>query len=44
MATDYGASYLPSDELYSGMGSFWAELCFASEQNAIDAGYRRGPH
>jgi hypothetical protein len=44
----YGVYYLPSDELYPKPGELDSLLnlrhCFAAEQDAINAGYRRGPH
>lgn len=48
--TESGLYFLPSDELYrdrqTGMSSefFSDQLCFASEQDAVQVGYRRGPH
>jgi hypothetical protein len=44
VGTSYGIYYLPSDELYRGVVGLYLALCFASEQDAINAGYRRGPH
>lgn len=44
-AKDYGYYYLPSDELYGHAGLLdLGDLCFAAEEDAITAGYQRGPH
>jgi hypothetical protein len=42
-AIDEGWYFLPSDEIYS---TFWIfpRLCFLTEQDAVSAGYQRGPH
>lgn len=44
-AKQYGAYYLPSDELYTtaGIGTF-GDLCFLTERDAVNSGYKRGPH
>jgi hypothetical protein len=45
IGTDYGVYYLPSDELYRGLWTgIYRSLCFASEEDAVRAGYQRGPH
>jgi hypothetical protein len=47
-AVSYGVYYLPSDDLYPKSGDIDSfldlQLCFATEQDAINAGYQRGPH
>jgi hypothetical protein len=44
----YGDYYLPSDKLYPQddiiENVLYLTLCFATEQDAINAGYHRGPH
>jgi hypothetical protein len=44
IGTEDGVYFLPSDELYKGLWtSLLRGLCFASEEDAVRAGYRRAP-